>query len=224
MLTSLVSSLRDIVVCTYRHVAIALRKTARNRLQSAHCQSQKQKNGTATEEAQQMLLTAEGLGGIRQTLCLGTGVGVYRGEFVILLEWALSDPPQWVIDKLQTSYFHLFPIQDTVHRLLKPAVIFARHLSSEPSMNDLRNRDEIVRWKYCPHAIGHEPSEPSYPMGALNPICPLLSRLLEQLRQSTQECPIECPYMTMVNQEYHSVNQSGKEPFSRLPPHKKIYC
>jgi hypothetical protein len=208
----LVSSLRDTAVCTYRHVAIAPKRIVWNRLPFARYQSQKQKNGTATLEARQMVLTAEGLEGIRQALYLGSGVGVYQGEFVIILKWALANSPQWVIGKLQTSEFHLLPIQDTVHRLLKLAVIFARHLSSEPSMNDLQNLDEIVRWKYCPHAIEHEPSEPSYPEGVLNPICPLLYQLLEQLRQSSQRCPTDCPYMTMVNQEYGGVNQSGKEP------------
>src|SRR5512136_1364574 len=119
----LVSSLRDTVVCTYQRVAIAPKRIVWNRLPFVRYQSQKQKNGTATPEARQMVLTAEGLEGIRQALYLGTGVGVYQGEFVIILKWALGNPSQWVIGKLQTSEFHLLPIQDTVHRLFNLALL-----------------------------------------------------------------------------------------------------
>jgi hypothetical protein len=212
MALRLVSSLQDIAVCRYQRFAIALRRAVRNRLQSVRYQSQKQKSGIATGKSHLMSLTARGIEGIRQTWYGGTHVGVCQGEFVTIQEWVLSNPHQWVVDRLRPSDFDLFLKPEMVCELLELAVLLGGHVPHEPSMSDSRNRVGIPQRNYCPHATGHEPSEPSSPVDVSNPICPLLSQLLEQLRQSSQERPTECPYMRMVKQEHWGVNQSGKEP------------
>ena len=192
-----------------RQSAVALRKIVHHMSQFVCHLHQEQRNETEDAELLPPLYLEDE--GIWQRFYLGTGVGVYQGEFVTIQQWALSNPAHWVIGTLHFSDFHLLKI-GLVYRLLRLAVILGNHLRFDSLMSDLKSRDEMRRWSDCPHTIEPQWHEASYSVDDVNATCPLLYRLLEQLRRSNQECPTTCPFIAMINQEYWSVNQSGKEP------------
>lgn len=201
-------ALRNMTVHTHQRFVGVLRKSSQCISQFVHRCHRERRN--EREEADSLIPLYLGVEGVRRFYYSGVGVGVYQGRFVVILRWAPSRP-QWIIDKLRTPDFHLLE-KELVYKLLKLVVICARHLLSDVPMMDLKKQNEIARWKYCPRRPKPEQTEVSSSKGDVNATCPLLYQLLEQLKQSSQECPIDCPFMKIVNQEYGSVNQSGKEP------------
>lgn len=178
-------------------------------LQSVYHRLPVRKNGRDKGEAL-LTLTAKGLEGIRQTLYLGNGVGVYQGEAVTIQEWALSNPPQWVIGKLNTSDLHLFE-RDIVCELLETALLIAHHIQSEPSMNGLQNQDEISLSHNCPHTKLHLMNGTSSLRDKDNFVCSI-QQWISQLSKLPNHGGQLCPFAGIIYPPLGTVNHNGKEP------------
>jgi hypothetical protein len=212
-ISRLVSTLQNITVHIHQQFVIALRTSLQYTLQFVHRYRQEQKN--EREEGDILIPLHLGIEGIQQSYYSGVGVGVYQGEFVIILRYAASEPACWIVDKLRTPDFHLLKMEDA-YKLLKLAVILARHLLCDAPMNDLKNQAEIPQWNYCPHAIKLEQNEPSYLAGDVNAICPLVNLLEKELLPLLRQYPLEspqCPFERIIDLLNQGLNHSGTEPF-----------